>query len=70
MIEIEEIKKGTSRYYKVSTYANDNKLISIRTVRYTLKNIPYNKIRCYMLFDNDGNCVETFLILSICIKPQ
>lgn len=58
MIEIEEIKKGTSRYYKVSTYANDNKLISIRTVRYTLKNIPYNKIRCYMLFDNDGNCVE------------
>ena len=58
MIEIEEIKKGTSRYYKVSTYANDNKLISIRTVRYTLKSIPYNKIRCYMLFDNDGNCVE------------
>lgn len=58
MIEIEEIKKGTSRYYKVSTYANDNKLISIRTVRYTLKSIPYNKIRCYMLFDNDGNCVK------------
>ena len=50
MIEIEEIKKGTSRYYKVCTYANDNKLISIRTVRYTLKSIPYNIIRCYMVF--------------------
>ena len=58
MLEIEEIKKGTSRYYKVSTYSKDNRLISTRTVNYILKNIPYNKIKCYILFDNEGNCIE------------
>lgn len=39
MLEIEEIKKGTSRYYKVSTYSKDNRLISTRTVNYILKNV-------------------------------
>lgn len=58
MLEIEEIKKGTSRYYKVSTYSKDNRLISTRIVNYILKNIPYNKIKCYILFDNEGNCIE------------
>lgn len=58
MIEIEEIKKGNSRYYNVSTYSKDNRLISKRTVHYTLKSTFYKKIRCYMLFDSNGNCLE------------
>lgn len=58
MIEIEEMKKGNSHYYKVNTYSNNNKLISTRTVHYTLKSVRYNNCRCFLLFDENGNCIE------------
>ena len=55
---IEEIKTGHTRYYKVSCYTADNKLISSRKIKYIIKSKTINQIRYFLIFDMNGRLVE------------
>ena len=55
---IEEIKTGHTRYYKVSCYTADNKLISSRKIKYIIKSKTIDKIRYFLIFDMNGRLVE------------
>lgn len=55
---IEEIKTGHTRYYKVSCYTAENKLISSRKIKYIIKSKTINQIRYFLIFDMNGRLVE------------